>query len=66
MCSYLKILDWEESYFKYRKILCCFNTSDLRALLEGYLLADSGFDLQIQAIRDELEFRNSPLGKELW
>lgn len=65
MSSYLKTQDWEKSYSKYRKALYNISIPDLEILLEWYMLADSGFSFQIQALRDELEFRNSSLGGEL-
>jgi len=65
MSSYLKTADWEKSYSKYRMALIYMSTGDLEILLEWYQLADSGFNLQIQALKDELEFRSSKLGQEL-
>lgn len=66
MSSYLKIADWEKSYSKYRIAIMRLNTPELRVLLEWYQLADSGFEFQIQALKDEIEFRGSSLGKELF
>lgn len=66
MSSSLKTQDLEKSYSNYRSALSALETPDLELLLEWYLLyEDEQFKPQIKAIRDELAFRNTSLGKEL-
>lgn len=65
MSIYLKTADWEKNYSKYRKALTSISIPDLQILLEWYMLADAGFNFQIQALQDEINFRTSGLGGEL-
>jgi hypothetical protein len=61
-----KIPDWESSYSKMRKRITTFKMDELEVLQDAYIMMDpSYFELQIKAIKDELEFRKSSLGKEL-
>lgn len=66
MFSSSKTLDLEENYSKLRESLFPIETKDLQLLLDWYILYDDEiFDLQMRAIKDELAFRNTSLGKEL-
>ena len=61
-----KIPDWENNYSKIRIMLKAFKTDELELLFDSY--ATMGypiFELQIKAIKDELELRKTSLGKEL-
>lgn len=62
-----KIQALDESYSKFRKSLGDMETEDLEILLDAYtiLMGISLFEAQIKAIKDELEFRNTSLGREL-
>jgi len=63
--SKTQVLD--ENYSKFRNTLHNIETSDLEILLDAYIIIDlSIFEAQIKAIKDELEFRNTSLGKELF
>ena len=62
--SKTRVLD--ESYFNFRKSLGDMETEDLEILLDAYtIMGIPLFESQIKAIKDELEFRNTSLGKEL-
>lgn len=62
--SKTQILD--ESYSKYRIVLNSLKTDELELLIDAYTMMNiSLFKMQIKAIKDELEFRNTSLGKEL-
>lgn len=66
MSSSLKIQASEKNYSEYRKALSALETDDLKLLLEWCTLyKDPTFKYEIKAINEELEFRNSSLGKEL-
>ena len=65
-----KIPDWESNYSNFRKRIITFKMDELEVLLEvlqdAYIMMDpSYFELQIKAIKDELELRKTSLGKEL-
>ena len=61
-----KIPDWASSYSNVRKQLYSFEICELEVLQDAYVMMDPNyFELQIKAIKDELEFRKSSLGKEL-
>lgn len=70
MSSILKIPDLEKNYFNYadfRKALKDFKIDDIELLLDWYsMYQDEVFKDQIKAIKDELDFRRSSLGKELF
>jgi hypothetical protein len=56
----------DESYSNFRKSLGDMETEDLEILLDAYtIMGIPLFEAQIKAIKDELEFRNTSLGKEL-
>lgn len=56
----------DESYSNFRKNLGDIETSDLEILLDAYTVMGMPlFEAQIKAIKDELEFRNTSLGREL-
>lgn len=56
----------DENYSKFRNTLYNIETSDLEVLLDAYITMElSIFESQIKAIKDELEFRNTSLGREL-
>lgn len=56
----------DENYSKFRNTLYNIKTSDLEVLLDAYITMElSIFESQIKAIKDELEFRNTSLGREL-
>jgi len=62
----LKIQDWEKSYSEMRKMFCAFKTDELEFLSDTYVVMGTTlFELQIKAIKDELELRKTSLGKEL-
>jgi hypothetical protein len=62
--SKTRVLD--ESYSNFRKSLGDMETEDLEILLDAYtIMGIPLFEAQINAIKDELEFRNTSLGKEL-
>ena len=66
MFSISKTPDWESSYSKLRKRLHCFDICELEALQDVYAMMDPiYFELQIKAIKDELQLRKTSLGKEL-
>lgn len=57
----------DENYSSFRNTLHNIKTSDLEFLLDTYtVIGMSLFEAQIKAIKDELEFRNTSLGKELF
>lgn len=70
MSSTLKIQDLVKNssdYQEFRKALLTFKNDDLELLLDWYALyEDDLFEQQIKAIKDELHFRRSSLGKELF
>lgn len=56
----------DESYSNFRKSLGDMETENLEILLDAYTtISIPLFGLQIEAIKDELEFRNTSLGREL-
>lgn len=56
----------DESYSNFRKSLVDMETENLEILLDAYTtISIPLFGLQIEAIKDELEFRNTSLGREL-
>jgi hypothetical protein len=66
MSTTLKTPGWESSYFKVRKVAANFKTDELESLQDAYAMMDPGhYELQIKAIKDELELRKTSLGKEL-
>lgn len=66
MSTTSKTPDWESSYSKIRKQLHTFDICELEALQDAYTMMDFDFyELQIKAIKDELELRKTSLGKEL-
>lgn len=61
-----KTQDWEKSYSKFRKAIIDIETAELEFLLDVYgMMNPLIYKIEIRAISDELEFRNSSLGKEL-
>jgi hypothetical protein len=67
MSTTLKTQDLDESYFRFRSQLSKESTEDLQLILDAYILIGGHFfDISIRAIKDELEFRNTSLGKELF
>ncbi len=66
MSSISKTPDWESSYSKLRKTLMIFEIEELEFLHDTYIMMNpSFFEMQIKAIKDELELRKTSLGKEL-
>lgn len=61
-----KIQALDENYSNFRMNLFSIETDDLEILLDAYaMMGHHLFELQIKAIKDELEFRNTSLGREL-
>lgn len=70
MSTSLKTQDWEKNYSKYRESLCNLTIDSIVFLKDCYCAIDkqqdiSSYSFQIQALEDELCFRNTSLGKEL-
>lgn len=66
MFSTSKTPDLASNYSNVRKIAASFKTDELEALLDVCTIMDPiYFELQIKAIKDELELRKTSLGKEL-
>lgn len=66
MCTSSKTQALDESYSSFRKNLNNIETYDLEVLLDAYTMMGLPlFKTQIEAIKDELEFRNTSLGREL-
>jgi len=65
MSNILKALDLEKSYSKFRRSLEPLDLQDLDLLLAAYGMFPFDYKMEIGAITEELELRNSPLGKEL-
>lgn len=66
MSSTLKTPDWASNYSKVRKVTASFKTEELEVLQDTCaILEPSDFELQIKAIKDELELRKTSLGREL-
>lgn len=62
-----KIQDLDESYSRLRLQLSKESTEDLQIILDAYgLIGEHFFKISIKAIKDELEFRSTSLGKELF
>ena len=62
--SKTQVLD--ESYSNFRMNLFRIKTEDLEILMDAYTTMSLPiFETQLRAIKDELEFRNTSLGKEL-
>jgi hypothetical protein len=70
MSHILKIPDLVKNssdYSEFRRALSAFKIDDLELLLDWYrLYEDDLFEQQIKAITDELLFRRSSLGRELF
>jgi hypothetical protein len=67
MSTTSKTLDWEENSSKYIDGLKKLKNDELELLLDWYRLYDPPqFRNEINAIKEELHFRNSSLGKELY
>lgn len=67
MSTTLKTQDLDESYFRFRSQVSKESTEDLQLILDAYILIGVRFfDISIRAIKDELEFRSTSLGKELF
>ncbi len=65
MSNILKALDSEKNYSKFRRSLEPLDFQDLDLLLSAYGMFPFEYKMEIGAITEELELRNSPLGKEL-
>lgn len=56
----------EKSYSKFRKVLLDIETDELEFLLDIYrMMCPLTYKMEIKAISEELELRNTSLGKEL-
>ena len=56
----------EKNYSEYRKAISELETPDLKLLLEWCSLYEGSiFKKEIKAIKEELDFRNTSLGREL-
>lgn len=67
MSTTLKTQDSDESYFKYRSLIVDQTTEELEILIDAYSMIDPVyFKTPIKAIKDELSFRDTSLGKELY
>jgi hypothetical protein len=68
ICS--KTPDSEKSCFNKSKFIAAiqsFDIADLEVLLDWYTMYEGGvFNDQIEVIKNQLQFRNSGLGKELF
>ena len=66
MSSTSKTPGWESNYSNFRKKLVRIKTEELETSRDVYIMMDpTYFELQIRAIKDELELRKTSLGKEL-
>lgn len=70
MLSILKTQDWDVNSFNselYKKLLIDMKTFELELILDAYAhISPDEFKRQIELIRDELRFRQTSLGKELY
>lgn len=70
MSNTIKVPDWDMSSFNaelYRMQIIDMKTHELEFLVDLYLgIYPDEFKTQIELITAELEFRQSPLGKELY
>lgn len=70
MSNTLKAQDWDMNSFNaelYRKQLVDMKTHELELIVDAYTHVDpDNFKRQIELIKAELEFRETPLGKELY
>ena len=67
MSTTLKTQDSDENYSRLRSQLSTESTEDLQIILDAYnLIGGRFFETSIKAIKDELEFRSTSLGKELF
>jgi hypothetical protein len=67
MSTTLKTQDLDENYSRLRSQLSTESTEDLQIILDAYnLIGGRFFETSIKAIKDELEFRSTSLGKELF
>ena len=66
MSTISKTQDWESSYSKIRKLLHAFKMDELEFLQDAYTMMNPVLhELQIKAIKDELQLRKTSLGREL-
>jgi hypothetical protein len=62
-----KTQDLDESYSRLRLQLSNESTDNLQILLDAYsLIGESFFETTVKAIKDEIDFRSTSLGKELF
>ena len=70
MSNTLKAQGWDMNSFNdelYRKNLLDMKTHELELIVDAYTYIDpDDFKRQIELIKAELEFRDTPLGKELY
>jgi hypothetical protein len=66
MSATSKIQGWEKSYSKFRAALLDVETADLEILVDLYRMMCPRREMEIKAVLDELELRNTSLGRELY